>query len=261
MAHRALAFWQKRSPFQQYFLFYDNGKSLVRVAKDTLPASVHHWQLPSNTTIPAATQKSNFFDARRNMAQSQVAIEPEGGRACVLHYPVCGLEWLEEKYTRLGRFPDVWGGRLQQGADLKIPPCFHTQARDARWGSGQNDGGDDGQAHAAALEQLYRDQVMLDAHAHEAEWQSHIAAGVCAEIRFPVELLQSHGLGQQAEESKQHDASSSRDGFQAAPGTTSLDKKAPAMGTTPEDPPASAANPSFTVEKAWMLASITQQYL
>ncbi|KAF1329586.1 hypothetical protein FI667_g5875, partial [Globisporangium splendens] len=261
MAHKALAFWQKRSPFQQYFLFYDNGKSLVRVAKDTIPASVHHWQLPGNMA-PAATQKSNFFDARCNMLQSQVAIEPEGNRACVLHYPVCGLEWLEEKYTHLGRFPDVWGGKLQQGADLKIPPCFHTQARDARWPPEQSGGG--GEAHAATLEDLYRGQVMLDMHAHKTEWQTQIDAGVCEEIRFPVELLRSYGLVQKEEGSKRHDASLSRDGPQKAPGTTSLKKETAATGATTGSPPAassSAANSSFTVEKAWMLASITQQYL
>eukprot|EP00607_Mallomonas_marina_P008828 CAMPEP_0182420962 /NCGR_PEP_ID=MMETSP1167-20130531/6095_1 /TAXON_ID=2988 /ORGANISM="Mallomonas Sp, Strain CCMP3275" /LENGTH=292 /DNA_ID=CAMNT_0024597577 /DNA_START=76 /DNA_END=954 /DNA_ORIENTATION=- len=44
----------------------------------------------------------------------------------ILHYVVCGLNWLEQKYQILGSFPDSWFA-----GSLPIPPCFHLDARDA----------------------------------------------------------------------------------------------------------------------------------
>lgn len=265
---RALAFWQRRSPFRHYFLFYDNGKSMVRVAKRALPASVHHWQIGSvSAQTKPSSSKSNFFDARRNVSQANVYVEPVGSRACVLHYPVCGVEWLSEKYERLGRFPNVWGGTTSahegRRREMKIPPCFHTQARDARWRGAdqQPDSSETSSDKAvdttAALEELYRTQVMLDMHAHAAEWEQQVDAGVCEEIRFPMDVLASYELSQggHREEFESLDESRPRDGSVVTPSSSERKKPETAVAS------ASATSQDFAVEKAWMLASISQQYL
>ncbi|GLE00887.1 hypothetical protein PINS_up009684 [Pythium insidiosum] len=120
-AQDALQFWQQRSPFGQYFLFYDNGKPIVRVAQDVAAASVHHWRSSNKSWVST----SNFYDPRLGSAQqgarSRAPWIPKDERlqACILHYPVCGREWLSEKYERLGDFPSVWGA-----SSVRIAPCF-----------------------------------------------------------------------------------------------------------------------------------------
>ncbi|KAJ0393278.1 hypothetical protein P43SY_001097 [Pythium insidiosum] len=59
-AQDALRFWQRRTPFGQFFLFYDNGKPIVRVSRDVAAASVHHWR--STRVDWEAT--ANFYDPR-----------------------------------------------------------------------------------------------------------------------------------------------------------------------------------------------------
>lgn len=265
-AQQALAFWRQRTRHEQFFLFYDNGKAIVRVQEGVVPASVHHWRhLQSSgnnleeTPTAAMASRSNFFDARRNIAQEDVLVEPDGQRACVLHYPVCGVEWLREKYERLGDFPDVWGGTSGE-REMKIAPCFHTQARDVVVRSSEC--GDDEEERereatiAEALEELYRSHVMLDASepANALEWQRQIAAGVCEEIRFPAELLAKfEPLGG----SSTGDQRSSARNLPAPPASAA----APRTPNASTRVPAAAAAMDFTIEKAWMLAAISQQYL
>lgn len=239
-AQRKLAFWQERTAHAQFFLFYDNGKSLVRVQADVAPASAHHWHALSSSTSSSSVlvgTKTNFYDARQNVAPQDVLLEPERSRTSVLHFAVCGLEWLEEKYARLGRFPDVWGGRGPTDRAIPIAPCFHTQARDISSSSG-----------GSGLETLYRSHVMLDASSRE--WHEQVAAGVCDVICFPQELLATFGLTDDRHESECEDAAQRED--------SGLDTTtAPVVSrAVTKDAPA-----PFAVEKAWMLASISQQYL
>ncbi|GAB9464455.1 hypothetical protein Gpo141_00001885 [Globisporangium polare] len=263
-AQRGVAFWQQRARHQQFFLFYDNGKSMVRVRDDesgvsihSVPASVHHWRVSSNKpstngSVISTSSKTNFHDARRNFAQENVVNEPLGQRACILHYPVCGLEWLNEKYERLGKFPDVWGGTSSETRrrPVQIRPCFHTQARDAL---------PQDKSTSDAMRELYESHVLLDMDAHAREWERQVAAGVCEEIDFVAQVLASLGFSRQvmdAPPSLELTAAAAGKGHrgeegQCDSGGSSL-KPTPAPGASPE---------SFTTEKAWMLASISSQYL
>lgn len=263
-AQDALAFWRQRTVNDQFFLFYDNGKAVVRVQAGVEPASVHHWRQRRSSsdahaamTTTAAVSRANFFDARRNLAPNDVVVETVEHRACVLHYPVCGLEWLIEKYERLGPFPSVWGGDADGAQALQILPCFHTQARDAVTGASEGDKlsavgeektGRDA-AIATALEELYRSHVLLDLEdaASASEWQRQVAAGVCEQIQFPSKLLAKYRFD------------TSLRGF-AQPITT-VQMGSATLPSAPHVSATAAASPAFTAEKAWMLAAISQQYL
>lgn len=247
-AQQRLAFWQQRTQHSQFFLFYDNGKSMVRVSEsyNSAPASVHHWRvspkISSGSDCIPTTSKTNFHDARRNFAPENVAVEPIGERACILHYPVCGLEWMREKYERLGDFSNVWGGSSSGDRAMQIRLCFHTQARDAVMPKTDRE-------NCGSLRELYESHVMLDLDAHAREWQQQVTAGVCEEIDFVAQLLTKLGFEQPvAAADRKHNQRYESQGVNGCP-------------TTSEPIPAPALSESFTTEKAWMLASISQQYL
>lgn len=83
---------------------------------------------------------------------------------CVLHYPSCGLDWLQDKYRLLGRFPSSWFG-----GKLTIAPCFHLDARDAMVDlNGTLDNG----------RELYKKEVMLCPDEHAEEMQEQLEHGV-----------------------------------------------------------------------------------
>lgn len=217
----ALAFWQSRSPFRQFFLFYDNGKSMVRVSRENAssgPSSVHHWRLQGES-------RSNFYDPRRSVA---VYIEPD--RGCILHYPVCGLEWLMDKYARLGDFAATWGSGTKK---LAIQPCFHTQARDITVNSRED--------KESKMRELFESQVMLQIA--NDEWPRQLRSQVCQEICFPSELLAME-----------------RDLWMpqayAASTSASTSDRAKQETTAAEE-----AKQGFTPSTAWLLASISQMYL
>lgn len=135
-ARTGLRFWMDRSARGQYLLFYDNGKSACRSGVNARPRSQHLWRLPDGRRSCTA-----LADPRR--------MDIEGYRSCadpcVLHFPVCGLEWFQAKYRTLGNFPDSW-----LGGKVKIPESFHRDAREA------------GAAGGDALELLFRHEVLLD---------------------------------------------------------------------------------------------------
>ena len=83
---------------QQYFLYYSNGKSAVKVSENAVPSSVHTFtgQFSKNATD-----------------------------AFILHYPVCGFTHFWKKYKLLGAFPDQWFGYIP--IEESVP--FHIQAR------------------------------------------------------------------------------------------------------------------------------------
>lgn len=223
-ASTALAFWQSRSPFRQFFLFYDNGKSMVRVSRENAaagPSSVHHWRLQGKS-------HSNFYDPRRSEA---VWSEPHH-RGCILHYPVCGLEWLMEKYARLGAFADTWGSGAKK---LTIQPCFHTQARDIAIASRDDKKRD--------MRKLFESQVMLQEGG--GEWPRQLRSQVCQEITFPKELLARERDLWLPDAARASDTA-----------TSDVAKEEKAISSPGEE-----AKKGFTPETAWLLASISQRYL
>lgn len=228
-ASAALAFWQSRSPFQQFFLFYDNGKSMVRVSRESAavgPASVHHWRLQGDS-------HSNFYDPRRSVA---VWSEPHH-RGCILHYPVCGLEWLMEKYARLGAFADTWGSGPKK---LTIQPCFHTQARDITIASP----GD----KESEMRELFEGQVMLPEG--NGEWTRQLRSQVCQEICFPKELLARERDLWLPDETQASDTNTST--------SATSDRVTGEKGSAARE---EETKTGFNPETAWLLASISQRYL
>lgn len=88
-----------------FFHFYDNGKSAVRLsAQGMLPKGVHSFVRPGQY---ASAQSPQQF---------------------ILHYACCSFSALWQKYQRLGRFSDRWWDKYDITAS--IGP-FHLQARDA----------------------------------------------------------------------------------------------------------------------------------
>lgn len=83
---------------KDYFWYYENGKSAVKLSDETFPDSVHS------------------FSPRENFV---VCEEP-----VVLHYPICGFTHFWLKYSTLGRFADMWFD------NLPITSSMHLKGRD-----------------------------------------------------------------------------------------------------------------------------------
>jgi len=153
-ARSCMRFWMNRTNHAQYLLFYDNGKSACRVSSTAVPLSQHKWKLCSGARSATAIADPRHLD----IANCIKVDDP-----CILHFPVCGLSWMQDKYSTLGGFADCW---LKGG--VRIPQCFHLDCRDAFLRGGP-----------AELAKLYREQVMMDS-ASEAARQ--LEAGVCLRI-------------------------------------------------------------------------------
>lgn len=169
-ARRAMRFWMDRTIDRQYLLMYDNGKSACRVLPGATPLSQHLWRLPAEGGYRSCTA---LADVRR--------LDVENYRGCtdtcILHFPVCGLSWLRDKYKTLGAFPDTW-----LGGKVAVPRSFHTTARQLC----AEDCALDGEGGGGLLEELFRREVLLE-DAGEAGRQ--VAAGVCLRITRPAGLL------------------------------------------------------------------------
>ena len=155
----------ERSRHGQYFLFYDNGKSACRTGLGvTIPKNQHLWQLPIGSKSCTA-----LADPRR--------MDLEGFRECkypcILHFPVCGIEWLKAKYRTLGNFPDKWLG------NMPLNESFHKDAREEH-----KSGGD-------ALQTLFAEQVMLDSSQADVQ----VACGTCARLTDHLTVLDSFLTG------------------------------------------------------------------
>eukprot|EP00927_Polykrikos_kofoidii_P072233 TRINITY_DN68373_c0_g1_i1.p1 TRINITY_DN68373_c0_g1~~TRINITY_DN68373_c0_g1_i1.p1 ORF type:complete len:592 (+),score=96.88 TRINITY_DN68373_c0_g1_i1:134-1909(+) len=161
-ARAGMHFWRSRSRREQYLLFYDNGKSACRAGLGARPRSQHVWQLP-----PGKRSKTALADPRQlRLEDFQQCDDP-----CVLHIPVCGLEWLAAKYSTLGVFADAW-----LGGSVKLPASFHTDARDACV------------AGATDLEALFRQEVLLT---DKGEAARQVASEVCLRIVAHAQLLEA----------------------------------------------------------------------
>lgn len=132
-----------------FFHFYDNGKSAVRLnAEGMLPKGVHSFVRPGKY---ASAQSPQQF---------------------ILHYACCGFEAFWQKYQTLGRFADQWWNKYDIVAS--IGP-FHLQARDAVMT------GDVEQAR-----RFYRERVMIDDSELVAALMRH---NLLARIDAPQKIL------------------------------------------------------------------------
>jgi len=125
-------FWAQRTKARNYFLYYDNGKSAVRVKKhkDIAPTSVHLLYPPDELEDFITGKKgwTTFPDhelADMNLTWMSSCHEEIVVSAKVLHYPATHFDRLWRKYKHLGNFPAV-----RFGGELVVPASFHLEARD-----------------------------------------------------------------------------------------------------------------------------------
>ena len=132
-----------------FFHFYDNGKSAVRLsAAGMLPKGVHSFARPGKYV---SAQSPEQF---------------------ILHYACCGFEAFWQKYRTLGRFADQWWGKYDIVAS--IGP-FHMEARDAVM-----------TGDIAHARRFYRERAMIDDAALVAELMRH---NLLARIEEPAKIL------------------------------------------------------------------------
>lgn len=105
---------------ENFFLYYNIGKSAARPTAGMLPDSPHSFIFPDQ-------QQNGLTDPNleHNLLRTgdTKSITSEDG--LILHYPVCGFEHFWRKYNSLGAFPDKWLGRTEIS---EIVP-FHVMAR------------------------------------------------------------------------------------------------------------------------------------
>jgi hypothetical protein len=265
-AQECLGFWKQRTNHQQFLLYYDNGKSAIKVYENgrhnIYPKSVHQWVSshpisnfydPRDVTTTATTN-SNSFSTKLQVLLSN---------ACILHYPVCSLDWILEKYLQLGDFPDTWFN-----GKLKMKASFHTDARDAVWRYHQQQQQSHQQPNKETqlpspkayerLKQLYETQVVWKIEAASELWSKMLKNQVCLEICFPSQVLQQFfQLPSHFKPIMSHKTHEVNEGHTC---TTSID-----VQVTHTDNIAatsiSSSNSNYTYEKAWLLNSISKEYL
>lgn len=134
----------------QFFLFYGNGKSAGRVARDGMSADgVHRFVVR---------------DGHYKWAQSP--------KHFILHYPCCGFRHFWNKYTFRGKFPDTWWNTVDIAKQIGR---FHLDSRDIVQ-SGDR----------AAAERFYKERSVLDDADAIATLMN---AGVLFRAPGPAELI------------------------------------------------------------------------
>lgn len=167
---KTLQFWARRTKAGNYFLYYDNGKSAVRIQHGHAfaPQSVHvlvgaggEQELADSgaawTTFPEAELKE--LNVAWMMHQTEEAI----CGAKVLHYPATHYERLFRKYDHLKDFPSK-----RFGGNLILPPSFHLEARDCY--VAHLDAGPDVQRQH--LKQLLEDAAFLSKEELQEQFQN-----------------------------------------------------------------------------------------
>ena len=162
-ARSSLRFWMDRSKRGQYFLFYDNGKSAVRSDCGAVSRNQHVWHVPSGQKCCTALADPRHMDIDGFLS----CTDP-----CVLHFPVCGLSWLNGKYKTLGFFPDRWLGKVP------LSESFHKDARNLA--SAEN--------AEEALEEVFLREVHLG---DAAEASRQLISGTCMRVLGHVVALDS----------------------------------------------------------------------
>jgi hypothetical protein len=228
-AHTCMNRWRARTTYRQYMLAYDNGKSAVRIQSDLVPASVHKWKVPNVNSV------CNFADPRHLQISHVV---PTSNSPCILHYPVCGYNWLHAKYATLGTFPNAWFN-----GKLPMEPCFYTHARDVYQSC-------EIQRDWRPLQHLYRTQVMLQDD-DAIHWEEQLQSGVCMVVNEPSQRLQAL-LGDKSKSTSKSVATS-----QALRSLCTDEKHA-----LPSSPSwINSESNKYSSAKAWVLASVAQKYL
>eukprot|EP00316_Scyphosphaera_apsteinii_P023114 CAMPEP_0119341800 /NCGR_PEP_ID=MMETSP1333-20130426/103291_1 /TAXON_ID=418940 /ORGANISM="Scyphosphaera apsteinii, Strain RCC1455" /LENGTH=604 /DNA_ID=CAMNT_0007353871 /DNA_START=75 /DNA_END=1889 /DNA_ORIENTATION=+ len=174
-AKRVVESWMARNSAGKYFLYYDNGKSAVRLDTDGLyvPPTVHNF-LP-RTTTGAWDEQRLKATGYTNDTRHHGLTPHQHHFSAILHFAIWDPHALWAKYFLHGDFPDKIIGAVMK-EELYWGPCFHIQSRDhLRKNRDEPDGG------RAAMRELFRCAAALEL-ASEAERQ--IAAGVL--YRFTV---------------------------------------------------------------------------
>ena len=217
-----MKWWERRTKHGQYFLAYDNGKSVTRVFDNVVPRSVHRWRLPEKYESRNLT---SLIDSR-SLDIKRVYANPG---ACVLHYVVCGLDWFWSKYKMLGNFPSAWFG----GA-MPIAPCFHTDSRDV-FSSGSRE----------IAKTFFQKQVLLHRIRDQKIRSRHVRAGVLFRCEAPRKIL---GYDIEDEEDEEVDVEKEEGGQEE-----SSKKQLPQQNNTTTE--------ACTYDKAWILSNVAQGFL
>ena len=180
-ADAALASWRARNAAAKFFLYYENGKSAVRVDTDGgwVPVSVH-------SCLPR--RADGQWDPDRLLARcwsndprnQSVRLEP-AQRSRVLHYPVWNALALWQKYRLHGDFGDELASGATAKGGMEWGVCFHTQARDVLLAHrGDADGG------LSALSHLFSEAACLPS---ESDAIRQIGCGVLVRLPGVVDTL------------------------------------------------------------------------
>jgi len=145
-ARACLQFWTRRTTYEQYFLFYDNGKAAVRCRRGLQALSQHKW---ANCKTKTSMADHRQLDIDGFMKLSEPLI---------LHFPIGGYNWFRAKYDHLGQFPNKWLGAVD------VPSSIHTMARDLP---------------SDELERLFINEVLIE---DTNELRPHLDAGVVVRI-------------------------------------------------------------------------------
>lgn len=154
-----LDFWRRRTPNNKVFLFYENGKSVVRCSVDAVPTSVHVW-----------APVSGRVEHRTNDPRNKGVVCDPTVRCAVLHFPCTDHETLWRKYATLGDFPNrCVANTVEHDADT-----FHCLCRDTYMRHRHDaDGG------RLAMRALFQKCIMLD---DADEIAAQLASGVLGRI-------------------------------------------------------------------------------
>lgn len=149
-----------------YFLYYDIGKSAARPVHGLLPDSPHSFIFPDQQAL--ALTDPNLEHNLLKRATTQEILSEDG---IILHYPCCGFEHFWRKYNALGKFPDKWLGKIPIAQLLP----FHVESRDIVMLRDKQ----------AAREFYERHVVVKD----EAAKQRLLAEGLACHVCEPARLL------------------------------------------------------------------------
>eukprot|EP00966_Prymnesium_polylepis_P091909 2127706-Prymnesium_polylepis.1 len=127
----ALGYWTSADGAGgEYFRFYQNGKSIVRVhAEMRVAASVHEWTLPSRAAIEASgfTNNPSLRQSNSKYIPHQKMQVEEACGAVPLHFPVCSFSvFWNKRWAALGyaspnhRFRGNGGGLDQRAHALSL---------------------------------------------------------------------------------------------------------------------------------------------
>lgn len=221
----AMKAWANRTDYGQYFLAYDNGKSMVRALPGILPISVHSFSVPAYYNL---RQVSNFRDLRDASHEFDKDIASDYS---ILHFPVGGLEWLEWKYHQLGDFQESW--RVNSECSVPIAPCFHLSCKRSM-------------ASCGHLQDIFKSQAKaLD------DVEAQLAVGVC----FRVNNISTQ------EKETGGSVEIACDEFHQKQKSCATDKTLQEQGSMITSARENEVEAHLSYDKAWLLNNIARDFL